>query len=224
MWPTRPCGMSAFRWCGSYLSPSSQATYAAVCHCTLTYTVTTFAMSLLKLDKDTITSDSDSTTSIGKHSLRHRTVYGAAASNNGSSASIYTYSTTSTMSNNIGAGRTIDKAFRKGGKRLEKMLGNLAHKLGKGPEATYQRICDLYLNDWRKNSEKGTTSSALQPALSLINFTPLQLSNFRNCASIYQSMRQSTSVSVRLNACQFFSSYIGLLSEPSLRQLNYGEI
>lgn len=65
--------------------------------------------------------------------------------------------TNSTTSNLIGPGRVLGNFYSSAGKRLERALGDIAHKAGFGLEAIYQKILNLCLEDWRTNNEKGKT-------------------------------------------------------------------
>lgn len=69
--------------------------------------------------------------------------------------SIFSHSTNSTASNLVGAGRTLGSLYSSTGRRLEKTMGNIAHKAGLGPEAIYQRISALDVEDWKRDDEKG---------------------------------------------------------------------
>lgn len=69
--------------------------------------------------------------------------------------SIFSHSTNSTASNLVGAGRILGSLYSSTGRRLEKSMGNIAHKAGLGPEAIYQRISTLDVEDWKRDSEKG---------------------------------------------------------------------
>lgn len=53
---------------------------------------------------------------------------------NASFSTRYSYSTNDTMSNNVGAGRVLGNFYGKAGKRLERVLGGIAHRAGFGPD------------------------------------------------------------------------------------------
>lgn len=74
---------------------------------------------------------------------------------NASFSTRYSYSTNDTMSNNVGAGRVLGNFYGKAGKRLERVLGGIAHRAGFGPDAIYQKVQTLYLEDWKTDSRKG---------------------------------------------------------------------
>lgn len=58
------------------------------------------------------------------------------------------------MSNLVGTGRVIGNLYSFTGKRLERALGDIAHRVGLGPEAVYDKICALSQDDWRRDNEK----------------------------------------------------------------------
>lgn len=70
-------------------------------------------------------------------------------------ASFSSHSTSSTTSNLIGAGRILGNFYSFTGKRLEKRLGDIAHRAGFGPEAIYQTIRALYSENWKSDKKKG---------------------------------------------------------------------
>lgn len=102
-------------------------------------------------------------------------------------ASTYSYSTNSTTSNLVGPGRVLGNFCSSAGKRLERTLGDIAQKAGFGPEAIYQKIRDLCLEDWMANNEKG------EIILSLRNVRPLNAmltSLLRNlCFKLFQQTK-----------------------------------
>lgn len=92
------------------------------------------------------------TTIDGTRPLGFRSIHGVLPTDN---VSIFSHSTNSTASNLVGAGRILGSLYSSTGRRLEKSMGNIAHKAGLGPEAIYQRISALDVEDWKRDSEKG---------------------------------------------------------------------
>lgn len=56
-------------------------------------------------------------------------------------------SSTETIDNQPGAGRTLDLAYQHLGRKLERFAGTVAHRLGYGPLAVEKRINDI-LKTW----------------------------------------------------------------------------
>lgn len=106
------------------------------------------------VDKETVL-DSFSTSNSGSRPLGHNTIYHGASLDDISS--IFSYSTNSTASNLPGPGRVLGNFYSSTGKRLERTLGDLAHKAGFGPEAIYQQISTLYREDWKTDVKIGET-------------------------------------------------------------------
>lgn len=112
-----------------------------------------FTMPFPIIDEETVL-DSFSTTNYESRPLGHDTIYGASSDD---TPSILSHSTNSTASNLPGPGRVLGNFYRVTGRRLERTLGDLAHKAGFGPEAIYQQISTLYLEDWKIYGKKGET-------------------------------------------------------------------
>lgn len=110
-------------------------------------------MSLTKIDEETMLESFSSTDNLNRtRPLGHRAIYGAPGDDN---VSFFSHSTSSTVSNLAGPGRVLGNFYSFTGKRLERTLGNIAHKAGFGPEAIYHKIRILYLEDWKRDNEKG---------------------------------------------------------------------
>lgn len=92
------------------------------------------------------------TTIDGTRPLGFRSIHGVLPTDN---VSIFSHSTNSTASNLVCAGRILGSLYSSTGRRLEKSMGNIAYKAGLGPEAIYQRISALDVEDWKRDSEKG---------------------------------------------------------------------
>lgn len=88
------------------------------------------------------------------------TFYRASGDDSASFSTHLTSSTNDTMSNNIGAGRVLGNLYDIAGKRLERALGEAAHRAGFGPEATYRRIRTLYFQNWEGDHLNGKLHSA----------------------------------------------------------------
>lgn len=97
-------------------------------------------------------------------SLGHRAIHGTPIDDN---SSIFTHSTNSTVSNLVGTGRVIGNLYSFTGKRLERALGDIAHRVGLGPEAVYEKICALSQDDWRRDNEKGENTIFVSISCSL---------------------------------------------------------
>lgn len=65
----------------------------------------------------------------------------------------FSMSTNYTMSNLPGTGRILDKLYRTGGRKLERLLGRLAQRAGYGPVAVSLRIRQLA---WDLSNSSGT--------------------------------------------------------------------
>ena len=65
------------------------------------------------------------------------------------------FSTNYTTSNNIGPGRVLGNFYSYTGRNLERVVGQVAHKAGFGPTATYEKIQQLYRTEWRNDEKKG---------------------------------------------------------------------
>lgn len=65
----------------------------------------------------------------------------------------FSMSTNFTMSNLPGTGRILDKLYRAGGRKLERLLGGLAQRAGYGPVAVSKRIRQLA---WDLSNSSGT--------------------------------------------------------------------
>ena len=61
----------------------------------------------------------------------------------------------------IGAGRTIGILYSSAGRRLERVVGNVAHKAGYGPQATYLKIQELIRTEWKVDDKKSKIVSLL---------------------------------------------------------------
>lgn len=72
-------------------------------------------------------------------------------------SSQFTFSTNYTMSNLAGPGRVLGNLYSFTGRRLEKTLADIAHRAGFGPEAIFQKIRDLYSENWKRDTRKGET-------------------------------------------------------------------
>lgn len=107
-----------------------------------------FAMPLQTIDEETTLESPTNHTG--------RTLYGARANDN---ASIFSHSTNSTASNLVGPGRVLGNFLSFTGKRLERTLGDMAHRAGFGPDAVFDKICALIRADWKKDGNKGTNIS-----------------------------------------------------------------
>lgn len=83
------------------------------------------------------------------------------------SVSIFSHSTNSTASNLLGTGRVLGNVYSVIGRHLERTLGDIAHRVGFGPEAVYEKICILGRKDWIRDNETGGVIHAMQIALSL---------------------------------------------------------
>lgn len=108
---------------------------------------------LQTIDEDTVL-DPDVTTDSGTFPLSRwpTNMYGEPSSDG---TSVFSYSTNSTASNLVGPGRVLGNFYSVTGRRLERALGGIAHRAGFGPEAIYERISTLYLEDWKKDGKKG---------------------------------------------------------------------
>lgn len=106
---------------------------------------------LQTIDEDTIL-DPDVTTDSGPSPLGRWPMYGEPSSDD---RSVFSHSTNSTASNLVGPGRVLGNFYSVTGRRLERALGGIAHRAGFGPEAIYERISTLYLEDWKKDGKKG---------------------------------------------------------------------
>lgn len=116
-------------------------------------------MPLQTIDEDA-TFDSFATTDNGdpSESFEHRTVHGVRTDDN---ASIFSHSTNSTASNLVGPGRVLGNFYSSTGRRLERTLGGIAHRVGLGPEAVYEKICALEREDWRTDGKKGANPKTI---------------------------------------------------------------
>ena len=70
-------------------------------------------------------------------------------------SSISTFSTNYTMSNLIGAGRTLGNLYSSAGKKIEHTLNRAAHRAGYGPDAIYQKLLNLRFKTWVTKREMG---------------------------------------------------------------------
>ena len=66
-------------------------------------------------------------------------------------------STNDTASNLPGPGRLLGNAYSYAGRRLERVVGVVAHKAGFGPNAVYQKIQELNKIGWRNDEKKRTS-------------------------------------------------------------------
>ena len=85
--------------------------------------------------------------STGLQEKRRRQRWGIEYLETGSVCSLFSTST-ATMSNLPGAGRTLGNLYSKWGFALEESLGIFAHKRGFGPEAVADRISQNLQNRW----------------------------------------------------------------------------
>lgn len=73
-----------------------------------------------------------------------------------------TFSTNYTMSNLVGTGRVLGNLYSAAGRRLEKVLGVVAGKIGYGPEAVYRSLqyqCRQSSKQLNANRNKGQIQS-----------------------------------------------------------------
>lgn len=76
--------------------------------------------------------------------------------------SISSNSTNYTESNLAGPGRVLGNVYSSTGNRLVKTLGDIAQRVGFGPEAVYEKICLLGREDWRQDNTKGAATTLLE--------------------------------------------------------------
>lgn len=76
------------------------------------------------------------------------------------------FSSNYTISNNIGPGRVLGNLYSYAGQNLERALGQVAHKAGFGPAATYEKIQILYQTKWRNDEKK--SESLVYPKVTII--------------------------------------------------------
>lgn len=93
-----------------------------------------------------------------------RTGRGFHANRPNDNVSIFSHSTNSTVSNLVGTGQVLGNVYSYTGKRLERALGDIAHRVGFGPEAIYVKICSLGWEDWIRDDEKGNVIQNVQIA------------------------------------------------------------
>ena len=70
-------------------------------------------------------------------------------------------STNYTETGLIGAGRTLGIFYSYAGRRLERVVGKVAHKAGYGPQATYLKIQELLRTEWKVDDKKSKFVSLL---------------------------------------------------------------
>lgn len=132
---------------------------AEILHSTLaqqnrdTSVCTPFTMALYSIDEDNSVDTFRPTNKETRPTLGHRTIHGVVRND---SESIFSHSTNSTASNLIGTGRVLGNLYGAAGLRLERTLGDFAHRAGFGPEAIYAKICTICQEDWdwRENDQK----------------------------------------------------------------------
>lgn len=107
-------------------------------------------MPLQRIDEDSPLESYSTTRTLG-----YRAIHGAPTDDN---LSVSGHSTNSTVSNLVGTGRVIGNVYNFAGKRLERRLGDVAHRAGFSPEAVYEKICSLYREDWKMDGKKGANS------------------------------------------------------------------
>lgn len=93
-----------------------------------------------KIDENIASKSFWAATNNSTYPLGHRTARGTPTND---SASIFSHSTNSTASNLIGTGRVLGNFYSLTGRHLERTLGDIAHRVGFGPEAIYQKICEV---------------------------------------------------------------------------------
>ena len=81
-------------------------------------------------------------------------------------------STRYTETSLIGAGRTIGILYSSAGRRLERVVGNVAHKAGYGPQATYLKIQELIRTEWKVEIRKVGLSRYSSPSIQLNPYLP----------------------------------------------------
>ena len=70
-------------------------------------------------------------------------------------------STNYTETGLIGPGRTLGIFYSYAGRRLERVVGKVAHKAGYGPQATYLKIQELLRTEWKVDDKKSRIVSLL---------------------------------------------------------------
>ena len=78
------------------------------------------------------------------------------------------YSTNYTQTGLIGTGRALGILYSYAGRRLERVVGRVAHKAGLGPHAMYSKIQELIGTEWRNNDRKSEPPSKLCTRIRII--------------------------------------------------------
>ena len=99
-------------------------------------------------------------------------------------------STNYTESGLIGPGRTLGIFYDYAGRRLERVVGRVAHKAGFGPQATYLKMQELLSTEWKVDDNKSNTLLLLPPPIQLISHSPFLESLFcKLCFTLLDYMK-----------------------------------
>ena len=104
-------------------------------------------------------------------------------------SSISTFSTNYTMSNLIGAGRTLGNLYSSAGKKIEHTLNRAAHRAGYGPDAIYQKLLNLRFKTLVTKHEMGKDQCCNQASTDVDIFHNKEVRYLDLCNSLFEYSR-----------------------------------